>query len=85
MDHVHPLKAFREKQQPPLSQEDLAALFGVTKPTVSRWETGTRKIDRDLLEIVAGKTGIDPRELRPDLARLFESEHETSQPSTTTS
>jgi transcriptional regulator with XRE-family HTH domain len=80
MEH-HPLKAFRERQQPPLSQEELAALLGVSKPTVSRWETGARKIDDDLVGAVAEKTGIDPRDLRPDLARLLDGERKTSQPS----
>ncbi len=68
---VHPLKAFRENQQPPLSQGDLATLLGVARETVTRWESGARKIETDLLPQVAEKTGIPKRELRPDLAEVM--------------
>jgi transcriptional regulator with XRE-family HTH domain len=67
----HPLRAFRENQHPPLTQEQLAELLGVRKATVSRWETGTRKLDQSKLSDVAEKTGIPARELRPDLAELL--------------
>jgi transcriptional regulator with XRE-family HTH domain len=71
MENVHPLKAFREKHDPPLSHQALADLLGVQRETVSRWESGARKIDENKLQIVAAKTGISPRELRPDLAALL--------------
>lgn len=72
METVHPLKTFRENQRPPLSQQALADLLGVDRVTVARWETGTRKIDETRLSQVAEKTGIPPRELRPDLARALQ-------------
>lgn len=64
----HPLRAFRESQDPPLTQDDLAARLGVTKASVSRWETGERKPEVDLLSVIEEKTGIAPKILRPDLA-----------------
>ena len=71
---VHPLKRFREKQDPPLSQERLAGLLGVSRVTVTRWEGGARQIDQDLLAIVVRKTGIPAADLRPDLAKLMRAE-----------
>ena len=73
MDTVHPLKAFRKKQKPPLTQGQLAVLLEVSRATVNRWETCAREIDEDKLLVVAEKTGIPPRDLRPDLARLLDS------------
>lgn len=72
---VHPLQAFRERHDPPLSQTDLAKLLGVTRPTVNRWEAGRRKIDDDKLPEVVKLTGIPAYILRPDLARLMASPH----------
>lgn len=66
---VHPLRAFRERNQ--LSQAQLADLLGVERPSVTRWENGTRKVDPDKLTRILEKTGIPPRELRPDLAAMF--------------
>lgn len=71
MDSIHPLKAFRETQNPRLTQDQLADLLGVSKASVSRWETGTRKLDEDLLPSVSAKTGIPKAKLRPDLVELL--------------
>lgn len=68
---MHPLKAYREKQTPPLSQGDLAASIGVTRSAVCRWESGARQIDVDILPRVAAATGLPPAQLRPDLAALL--------------
>lgn len=67
----HPLKSFREKHDPKLTQEALAGLLGVSKAAVSRWENGIRKPDEDLLTLISERTGIPVGDLRPDLARLF--------------
>lgn len=67
---THPLVEFRGRQQPPWSQADLARFLEVPRATVSRWESRERKIDPDLLPIVAQKTGIPARDLRPDLMNL---------------
>jgi transcriptional regulator with XRE-family HTH domain len=71
---IHPLRAFRENHEPPLSQADLAALLGVKTPTVWRWEANERKIDDGLVPAVSEKTGIPVAVLRPDLAELFKSQ-----------
>lgn len=65
----HPLKTYR--MQRGLSQEGLGQELGVSGVAVSRWETGARKIDSDLLPSIVVKTGIPARELRPDLAELL--------------
>jgi len=60
---THPLRRFRETHEPPLSQEDLARLFGVTKATVSRWESGERFPDREFWPVIKETTGIATDEL----------------------
>lgn len=79
MESIHPLKAYRESQKPRLTQKQLADLLGVKKATVSRWETGSRRLDETKLTAVAEKTGIAPEDLRPDLAELFK-QPETAAP-----
>ena len=66
---VHPLKHYRDARG--LTQEALAARLGVTSITVSRWETGARKIDRRQLPRVVKETVISAIELRPDIAELM--------------
>jgi len=63
------LKAYRDERG--LTQEQLAGQLGVSSVTVSRWETGARKVDDDKLPLVSERTGIPPRDLRPDLAELL--------------
>lgn len=65
----HPLKIFRKGRC--LSQRGLAALLGVSNAAVSRWESGERKLDADMLPLIVERTGIPARELRPDLAALM--------------
>lgn len=72
MESIHPLKLYRERQDPPLSQERLAGLLDVSRVTVTRWESGARKMDGELVPKVSLVTGIPPAELRPDLAELLE-------------
>jgi DNA-binding transcriptional regulator YiaG len=72
MDTIHPIQAFRESQTPPLSRADFGVLVGADRATVFRWETGTRKVDSAFLLKVSEVTGIPARDLRPDLAALFE-------------
>lgn len=47
------------------------ALGGISDVTVSRWETGERRIDEDLLPRVIKFTKIPAGKLRPDLAALL--------------
>lgn len=60
---VHPLRKFREGQQPPLKQEDLARMLGVSKATISRWEAGERFPDRDSWPLLKEITGLGSDEL----------------------
>lgn len=69
---AHPLKAFRERQTPPLTQTALAELLGVSRASVCRWESGERMPDEDLLPTISEKTGIAPGDLRPDLVRALQ-------------
>lgn len=69
---VHPLKSFRESQNPPLSRAKLAKLLGVKRATVHRWETGKRQPEGKILKRVSKRTGIPVAQLRPDLAQLLE-------------
>jgi DNA-binding transcriptional regulator YdaS (Cro superfamily) len=50
-----------------MSQEALARLIGVTKPQVSRWETGQRKISARQAREIERFTGISRERLRPDI------------------
>jgi transcriptional regulator with XRE-family HTH domain len=54
-----------------MTSAELAQFLEESRPTVHRWETGARKIDEQKLPKIAEKTGISPRELRPDLAELL--------------
>ena len=66
----HPLRVYRDRYG--LTQGALAKSLGVSSITISRWETGARKIDDELLALVAQKTGIPRGALRPDLAALLQ-------------
>lgn len=72
MQGISPLRTFRHRQKPKLSQAALAGRLGVTRLTVTRWESGARKIDPDLVPTVAERTGIPAKELRPDLIEKHE-------------
>lgn len=67
---THPLTKFRFDNGRQ-SQEALAAVLSVSGVTVSRWETGARKIDEAILPRVVEITGIPAALLRPDLAELM--------------
>jgi transcriptional regulator with XRE-family HTH domain len=69
MHAIPQLKNYRKAAD--LSQLEAAQKVGVTRETWARWELGHRKIARSILPTVAEKTGIPPRELRPDLAELM--------------
>ena len=67
MHAISPLRTYRQSQEPKLSQAALADRLGVTRLTVTRWESGSRKIDPDLVPLVAERTGIPAKFLRPDI------------------
>jgi transcriptional regulator with XRE-family HTH domain len=67
---TNPLKNYRAHAGK--TQAQLAADLNVAVMTVSRWETGERKIGAKSLQRVWQVTGIPARELRPDLAASLE-------------
>lgn len=71
MIETHPLKSYRERQDPPLSQQALAEKLDVDRLTIHRWETNKRKPGLDHLPKITERTGIPARELRPDLVELL--------------
>lgn len=55
---------FRElRKEKGLTQEQLAERFGVSRRTVSRWETGSNMPDLDILIEMADYYGVELREL----------------------
>lgn len=69
---IHPIKAWRQSQEPRLSVAGAAIMLGVSKAAVSRWENGERQIDQSKVRDIARRTGIDPRALRPDWVETLE-------------
>lgn len=70
-DTENPIRAYRERQTPPLSQGQFGDRVGVTRFTVMRWENGS-PIDEERLPDVSREIGIPARELRPDLADKYD-------------
>ena len=68
---THPLRAFRERQNPVLSLDGLGRRIGVSKATISRWEAGLRRPNPTLLPKITEITGIPGAALRPDLAEVL--------------
>jgi transcriptional regulator with XRE-family HTH domain len=71
MSEIHPVRAYRERQTPPLSQEQFADRVGVTRFTVMRWESGGPIGEREL-PAVSKEIGVPAKELRPDLVEKHE-------------
>jgi transcriptional regulator with XRE-family HTH domain len=73
MAEKRPLKVLTEyRAAAGKTQADLAGELEVAVMTVSRWETGDRKIGVKTLPTVAEKTGIPKSALRPDLAESMQ-------------
>lgn len=70
-ENAHPVKAYRERQEPVMSQGQFGAKVGVTRFTVIRWENGS-PIDEDKLPAVSEVIGVPAKELRPDLVDKYE-------------
>lgn len=51
-----------------LSQAALSAKLGINRVSLAHWETGRRQVSVRYLCSISQLTGIDPRDLRPDLA-----------------
>ena len=68
MAEKHPLPILAEYRiREDKTQADLAADLGVAVMTVSRWETGDRRIGVKTLPKVVEFTKIPKSELRPDI------------------
>jgi transcriptional regulator with XRE-family HTH domain len=65
MVDLHPIRQYRDKRG--ITQEALARELHVHPFTVSRWETRSRQVDKEILPKVSEVTGIPAGELRPDL------------------
>ncbi len=70
-ENAHPIRAYRERQTPPLSQGQFGDRVGVTRFTVIRWENGS-PIGEKELPAVSREIGIPAKELRPDLVERHE-------------
>ena len=70
-DTPHPLRVFRERHNPPLSQEELADLFGVSRSAVTRWESGIRQPGKRQVPTILRITGLPLSAIRPDFAQLL--------------
>lgn len=71
MSEIHPIKAYRDRQTPILSQEQFGDRVGVTRFTVMRWEGGG-PIDEKKLAAVSREIGVPAKRLRPDLVEKHE-------------
>lgn len=64
MDQIKTGNLLRElRREKSLTQEELAEEFGVSRRSVSRWETGTNLPDLDILLELSDFYGVDLREL----------------------
>jgi transcriptional regulator with XRE-family HTH domain len=68
MQGIKALTEYRERLK--ISRTELARDLGVSKATISRWESGERRPDQSLVSSISEKTGISPAELRPDLVEF---------------
>lgn len=69
---VHPIRVWRTSQKPKVTLEKLAKRLRTSEANLSRIETHKQPVTDDLLRLVVAATGVPARELRPDLAELFE-------------
>lgn len=71
VESVHPVRAYRLSQSPPVKLRELAKRLGTTTANLSRIETGKQAVSDVLLVKLVAETGISARVFRPDLAALF--------------
>lgn len=62
-EDLHPIRAFRKKHRPRLTQAKFGEPLGVTKFAVSKWESWDRKIEPETAEKIEQTYGIDARVL----------------------
>lgn len=66
------IRAFRHRQSPRLTVEDLANKAGRSKATISKIERDLQVPSPRLAKALSEITGIPAKVLRPDLAELME-------------
>jgi transcriptional regulator with XRE-family HTH domain len=66
---IEQLKTYRARAG--LTQQEAAEAVGVARETWAFWESGARRIGKERLPLVAEKTGIPRRDLRPDLVAIL--------------
>lgn len=71
-DSLHPVRAYRLSQDPPVTLQALASDVGITKASLSRIETGKLALSQKVGEKLSRRTGIPLAILLPDLAKLFD-------------
>lgn len=77
MAELPKLRAYRKANR--LSQRQLAALVGVDRVSVARWENGMRRVNWNDLRKLCKLTGLPPSALRPDLGRFFELQQQAAE------
>jgi transcriptional regulator with XRE-family HTH domain len=65
----HPLQKFRAERK--WTQAELARFLGVSAANLNRWERRRRQISIRQIPTISEKTGIPPRELRPDWGEII--------------
>lgn len=73
-ESLHPIRAWRQQQEPPVTLEKLATEIESTDATLSRIENGKLELTTDLAARISAYTGIPMRTLCPDIAKLFDQE-----------
>lgn len=63
VDFVHPMRAFRLRQEPPLSQATLAELAETSEATICRIENGQPYVRQPLLKRLMKITGLPAAEI----------------------
>lgn len=64
---MHPIRAFRLRQDPPLSQAAAGRMIGISATYLHRIESGEREVSSELLPVIRERMGIPADALRPDL------------------
>ncbi|MEI4470946.1 helix-turn-helix domain-containing protein [Frigidibacter sp. MR17.24] len=57
-----------------LSRAEICAAVGISRSMLSLIEGGKRRIAADKLSVFSRVLGVNPEELRPDLAAMFRSD-----------
>lgn len=70
-DSLHPLRAWRKGQTPPMTLAALAEKLGTSKGNLSRIEAGNQPMSIDMARRARDVTGLSLSALLPEMAREF--------------